>query len=172
MVPRCQHERVRPFLLRIVDVLFCRFYSFRPAMSLLRQLAVSSFKLPPGSSCLLHTKHSHRVTFVCSGINRPDVLQRKGSYNPPPGASDLPGLEVAGTIVGGDPDAMACMNFALGDRVCALANGGGYAQVHTSWRVCHFHSRASSPRPVYQHPCHAVPANTQRLLHDPGCISP
>ena len=63
-------------------------------------------------------------------MNRPDVLQRKGNYNPPPGASDLPGLEVAGTIVGGDPDAMIAMCFKLGDQVCALTNGGGYAQVH------------------------------------------
>jgi hypothetical protein len=132
---------------------------------------VSSFTLPPGSSCLLYAKQSCRVTFVSSGINRPDVLQRKGSYNPPPGASDLPGLEVAGTIVGGDPDAMAAMNFALGDSVCALANGGGYAQVRVSRFIRHIHSRAISPRPVCQHRCHAVSANTQRLLHDPGCIS-
>ena len=58
------------------------------------------------------------------------MLQRKGNYNPPPGASDLPGLEAAGTIVGGDPDAMIAMGFKPGDQVCALTNGGGYAQVH------------------------------------------
>jgi NADPH2:quinone reductase len=78
-------------------------------------------------------------------VNRPDVLQRKGNYNPPPGASDIPGLEVSGTIIGGDPDALAAMKFALGDRVCALTNGGGYAQVlklkHTVVR--YFHRRVS-----------------------------
>ncbi|MCV2368980.1 NAD(P)H-quinone oxidoreductase [Roseateles oligotrophus] len=62
------------------------------------------------------------------GINRPDVLQRKGAYPPPAGASDLPGLEVAGRIVGGDPLELAAAGFKLGDAVCALTPGGGYAQ--------------------------------------------
>lgn len=62
---------------------------------------------------------------VCAaGINRPDVFQRKGAYAPPPGASDLPGLEVAGEIVEGDA---AAGGFSMGDRVCALVAGGGYA---------------------------------------------
>lgn len=60
-----------------------------------------------------------------AGINRPDVFQRKGAYPAPPGASDLPGLEVAGDIVGGDA---AAGGFAQGDRVCALLAGGGYAE--------------------------------------------
>ncbi|MDP4607917.1 MAG: NAD(P)H-quinone oxidoreductase [Burkholderiaceae bacterium] len=64
-----------------------------------------------------------------SGINRPDVLQRTGAYPPPAGASDVPGLEVAGVIVGGDAQAMAQAGFALGDAVCALVAGGGYAQL-------------------------------------------
>lgn len=64
-----------------------------------------------------------------SGVNRPDVLQRSGSYPPPPGASDLPGLEVAGVIESGDADAMAQAGFKIGDRVCALVAGGGYAQL-------------------------------------------
>lgn len=63
-----------------------------------------------------------------SGVNRPDVLQRSGAYPPPPGASDLPGLEVAGVIESGDVAAMAQARFKLGDRVCALVAGGGYAQ--------------------------------------------
>ena len=63
-----------------------------------------------------------------SGINRPDALQRAGHYPAPPGASDLPGLEVAGTIESGDADAMAQVGLRLGDRVCALVAGGGYAQ--------------------------------------------
>ncbi|MDI3512482.1 MAG: NADPH:quinone reductase [Betaproteobacteria bacterium] len=63
-----------------------------------------------------------------SGVNRPDVLQRSGAYPPPPGASDLPGLEVSGVIESGDAAAMAEAGLALGDRVCALVAGGGYAE--------------------------------------------
>ena len=63
-----------------------------------------------------------------SGVNRPDVLQRTGAYPPPPGASDLPGLEVAGVIESGDAAAMAAAGFLVGDRVCALVAGGGYAE--------------------------------------------
>ncbi len=68
------------------------------------------------------------IEVAASGVNRPDALQRAGAYPPPPGASDLPGLEVAGRIAGGDPAALAASGFALGDRVCALTNGGGYAR--------------------------------------------
>src|SRR5262249_18257859 len=59
------------------------------------------------------------------GVNRPDVLQRMGKYPPPPGASDIPGLEVAGVIeeVGAD-----VTEWRAGDRVCALVSGGGYAE--------------------------------------------
>ena len=64
-----------------------------------------------------------------SGINRPDVLQRTGNYPVPPGASDIPGLEVAGVIVSGDAQAIAAGGFRLGDRVCALVAGGGYAEL-------------------------------------------
>jgi NADPH:quinone reductase len=64
-----------------------------------------------------------------SGINRPDVLQRTGNYPVPPGASDIPGLEVAGEIVSGDAAAMAAAGFKPGDRVCALVAGGGYAEL-------------------------------------------
>ena len=69
------------------------------------------------------------IRVSAAGVNRPDVLQRKGHYPVPPGASDLPGLEVAGGIVAGDAKAMAAAGFALGDRVCALVAGGGYAQL-------------------------------------------
>ncbi len=69
------------------------------------------------------------IKVSASGINRPDVLQRTGMYPVPPGASDVPGLEVAGTIVGGDAAAMLAAGFKLGDRVCALVAGGGYAQL-------------------------------------------
>lgn len=64
-----------------------------------------------------------------AGINRPDVLQRLGKYPVPPGASDLPGLEVAGEIVDGD---YAAAGFQKGDMVCALVQGGGYAEYCTA----------------------------------------
>ena len=65
------------------------------------------------------------VKVAAAGVNRPDVLQRKGGYAPPPGASDIPGLELAGTVValGAGVDGLA-----VGDRVCALVAGGGYAE--------------------------------------------
>jgi NADPH2:quinone reductase len=69
------------------------------------------------------------IRVAASGVNRPDVLQRKGAYAPPPGASDLPGLEVAGTIVGGDVAELAAAGLGMGDRVCALVAGGGYAEL-------------------------------------------
>jgi NADPH2:quinone reductase len=68
------------------------------------------------------------IRVAASGVNRPDVLQRKGNYPVPPGASDLPGLEVAGVIESGDTAAMAAAGLKVGDRVCALIAGGGYAQ--------------------------------------------
>ena len=68
------------------------------------------------------------IRVAASGVNRPDVLQRKGLYPGPKGASDLPGLEVAGTVVDGDTEALAASGFAIGDRVCALVAGGGYAE--------------------------------------------
>ena len=63
-----------------------------------------------------------------SGVNRPDMLQRAGMYPAPPGASDVPGLEVAGTIEDGDTEAMQAAKLRVGDRVCALVAGGGYAE--------------------------------------------
>ncbi|MFC5519432.1 NAD(P)H-quinone oxidoreductase [Polaromonas jejuensis] len=69
------------------------------------------------------------IRVSASGVNRPDVLQRTGNYPVPPGASDIPGLEVAGEIVSGDAQAMAAAGFKIGDRVCALVAGGGYAEL-------------------------------------------
>ncbi len=65
------------------------------------------------------------IQVAAAGVNRPDCLQRQGSYLPPPGASDLPGLEVAGVVVARGDQART---WKLGDKVCALANGGGYAE--------------------------------------------
>ena len=69
------------------------------------------------------------IRVTASGVNRPDVLQRTGNYPVPPGASDIPGLEVAGVIESGDADALAAAGLAVGDRVCALVAGGGYAEL-------------------------------------------
>jgi NADPH2:quinone reductase len=68
------------------------------------------------------------IAVQASGVNRPDVLQRKGLYPMPPGVSDLPGLEVAGTVAAGAPEDLAAAGLAIGDPVCALVAGGGYAQ--------------------------------------------
>lgn len=68
------------------------------------------------------------IRVAACGVNRPDVLQRTGNYPVPPGASDIPGLEVAGEIVSGDAQAMAAAGFNIGERVCALVAGGGYAE--------------------------------------------
>ena len=64
------------------------------------------------------------VDVAAAGVNRPDVLQRLGSYPPPPGASDLPGLEVAGHVASVGP---GVTTWRLGDTVCGLVSGGGYA---------------------------------------------
>jgi NADPH:quinone reductase len=72
------------------------------------------------------------IRVAASGVNRPDVLQRKGAYPPPAGASDLPGLEVAGVIDSGDAAALDVAGLKIGDRVCALVAGGGYAEYCTA----------------------------------------
>ena len=84
---------------------------------------------------------------IAAGVNRPDVMQRKGMYPAPPGASDIPGLEVSGEIVGGDVSASA---YAMGDKVCALLSGGGYAQ------YCVVDAEHCLPIPAGMDPIHAA----------------
>lgn len=69
------------------------------------------------------------IRVAAAGVNRPDVMQRLGRYPPPPGASDLPGLEVSGTIVAMGADVT---RWRIGDTVCALLAGGGYAEYATT----------------------------------------
>ena len=69
------------------------------------------------------------VRLEAAGVNRPDVLQRLGGYPPPPGASDIPGLEIAGTVV---VLGAGVTDWKIGDRLCALVSGGGYAQFCTA----------------------------------------
>lgn len=78
------------------------------------------------------------VKVEAAGVNRPDVMQRKGLYPPPPGASDIPGLEIAGTVVAVGPEAK---RYKVGDKVCALVTGGGYAQ------YCPAHEATTLPIP-------------------------
>ena len=69
------------------------------------------------------------IRVAAAGVNRPDVVQRQGHYPPPPGASDLPGLEVAGTVTALGPNANG---ISVGDEVAALLSGGGYAEYATA----------------------------------------
>lgn len=74
------------------------------------------------------------IKVAAAGVNRPDVFQRAGNYPAPAGASDLPGLEVAGTIISGD---VSATSLKINDAVCALVPGGGYAEyVVTDARHC------------------------------------
>ena len=65
------------------------------------------------------------IDVAAAGVNRPDVLQRLGKYPPPPGASDIPGLEVAGVVAALGADVRG---WSIGDPICALVAGGGYAE--------------------------------------------
>ncbi|HVQ43098.1 MAG TPA: NAD(P)H-quinone oxidoreductase [Vicinamibacterales bacterium] len=71
------------------------------------------------------------IKVAAAGVNRPDLMQRQGHYPPPKGASDLPGLEVAGTVTAlgpGQPRSASGRLWKVGDKVCALLGGGGYAE--------------------------------------------
>ncbi len=82
--------------------------------------------LKPGTRPMPTPKDGEVLIEVhAAGINRPDVFQRKGHYDPPPGASDIPGLEVAGRVVAVGP---GVADLKAGDEVCALVAGGGYAE--------------------------------------------
>ena len=87
------------------------------------QLRATTRPLPvPGAGEVL-------LEVAAAGVNRPDVIQRQGHYAPPPGASDIPGLEVSGRVVALGPEVSG---FAVGDVVCALLTGGGYAEYCTA----------------------------------------
>ena len=86
--------------------------------------------LVPAERAVPEAEHGEiLIKVVAAGVNRPDALQRAGAYDPPPGASDLPGLECSGTVaaVGG-----GVTRWAVGDEVCALLPGGGYAEYVTT----------------------------------------
>ena len=87
------------------------------------------------------------VKVAAAGVNRPDVMQRQGRYPPPPGASDIPGLEIAGEIVGIADDVQG---WRVGERVCALVSGGGYAE------FCSAPAPQCLPIPAGLDPIHAA----------------
>lgn len=102
-------------------------------MTLLNDMRAVEIKQPGGPEVLVPTRRplprpgpeEVLIRVAAAGVNRPDVLQRQGAYAPPPGASDLPGLEVAGEVVALGAGAK---RWKLGDAVTALVAGGGYAE--------------------------------------------
>jgi len=102
-------------------------------MTLPTEMRAIEIKQPGGPEVLVPTRRplpkpgpdEVLIRVAAAGVNRPDMLQRQGGYAPPPGASDLPGLEVAGEIVAVGPDTG---RWKVGDRVTALVAGGGYAE--------------------------------------------
>jgi NADPH2:quinone reductase len=98
------------------------------------------------------------VKVMAAGVNRPDVVQRQGNYAPPPGASDIPGLEIAGEIVALGP---AVKRWTAGDRVMALVSGGGYAE----YCVAHAsHTLPVSTLPMIE--AAAIPETTFTVWHN------
>lgn len=99
------------------------------------------------------------VKVAAAGVNRADVMQRQGLYPPPPGASDIPGLEFAGTVVGLGPGAG---RFKIGDAVCALVAGGGYAE----YALVHETNALRVPEPLSMVEAGAVPEAFFTVWHN------
>jgi putative PIG3 family NAD(P)H quinone oxidoreductase len=96
---------------------------------------------------------------AAAGVNRPDVMQRQGLYPPPPGAPDIPGLELAGTIVERGADAA---RFTVGNTVCALVTGGGYAE----YAVAHESCALPVPAPLSMVEAAAIPETFFTVWHN------
>ncbi|MDQ8726718.1 NAD(P)H-quinone oxidoreductase [Bradyrhizobium sp. LHD-71] len=104
-------------------------------------------------------KHEILIKVAAAGVNRPDVAQRTGNYPPPPGASDIPGLEIAGEVVAlGD----GATKFKPGDKVMALVAGGGYAQYCTAHEL---HALAV-PAPLSMSEAAAIPETFFTVWHN------
>src|SRR5687767_14307187 len=103
------------------------------AMPIPTEMRAIEIKQPGGPEVLVPTrrpvpqpaKGEVLIRVAAAGVNRPDVFQRQGSYAPPPGTTDLPGLEVAGEVVAIGPETA---RWKVGDKVTALVAGGGYAE--------------------------------------------
>src|ERR1700716_948395 len=111
------------------------------------QMTVIAIRAPGGPEALLPEQRplpelaegEVLVKVAAAGVNRPDVMQRKGLYPPPKGASDIPGLETAGEIVAVESDVK---RWHVGDKVTALVAGGGYAE------YCPVHESTALPLPI------------------------
>jgi putative PIG3 family NAD(P)H quinone oxidoreductase len=99
------------------------------------------------------------VAVAAAGVNRPDVAQRKGQYPPPPGASDIPGLEISGIVAAVGPGAR---RFEVGDEVVALVSGGGYAE----YCVVHETNALPLPKPLTLVEGAGVPETTFTVWHN------
>jgi putative PIG3 family NAD(P)H quinone oxidoreductase len=99
------------------------------------------------------------VKVAAAGVNRPDVMQRQGLYPPPPGASDIPGLELAGTVV---ERGAGAERFAIGDAVCALVAGGGYAEYAVAHETC----ALRVPEPLSMVEAAAIPETFFTVWHN------
>src|SRR5215475_1350497 len=116
------------------------------AMTILATMTVIGIRAPGGPEMLVPEERpvpqpgagEVLVKVAAAGVNRPDVVQRQGHYPPPKGATDIPGLEIAGEVVALGPGAT---RWKLGDRVMALVVGGGYAE------YCPAHESACLPVP-------------------------
>jgi NADPH:quinone reductase len=99
------------------------------------------------------------VKVAAAGVNRPDVMQRQGLYPPPPGAPDIPGLELAGTVVA---LGAGTSRFKIGDAVCALVAGGGYAE----YAAVHETNALSVPKPLSMVEAAAIPETFFTVWHN------
>jgi putative PIG3 family NAD(P)H quinone oxidoreductase len=99
------------------------------------------------------------VKVAAAGVNRPDVMQRQGLYPPPPGASDIPGLELAGTVI---ERGAGAERFAIGDAVCALVAGGGYAEYAVAHETC----ALRVPEPLSMVEAAAIPETFFTVWHN------
>src|SRR6185503_19127649 len=103
------------------------------AMPIPAEMRAIEIKQPGGPEVLVPTRRAVPqpakgevlIRVAAAGVNRPDILQRQGAYAPPPGTTDLPGLEAAGEIVAVGPETP---RWKVGDKVTALVAGGGYAE--------------------------------------------
>jgi NADPH:quinone reductase len=131
------------------------------------QMTVIAISAPGGPEVLVPEQRSCPrpqageilVKVAAAGVNRPDVMQRQGLYPPPPGASDIPGLELAGTVVERGADAN---RFTLGDAVCALVTGGGYAE----YAVVHETTALRVPEPLSMIEAAAIPETFFTVWHN------
>jgi len=99
------------------------------------------------------------VKVAASGVNRPDVMQRMGLYPPPPGASEIPGLEIAGEVIAMGSNAT---RWKIGDRVCALVSGGGYAE----YCVAHESHALAVPHGLAMSEAAAIPETFFTVWHN------